>query len=63
MKNVKLDISSNKLTITIDLSQTNGLSKSGKSLVIASTEGNQKIETAFGEIHLGVNAYKMLDKK
>lgn len=57
MKNVKLSVSNNKLTIEIDLSQDFGLSGSGKSTVIASSEGNQPVPDADG-IKIGLNVYK-----
>ena len=40
MKNVKLIVSGNTLTITVDLTQEFGPSSSGKTIIIASTEGN-----------------------
>ena len=40
MKNVKLAVSGNILTITVDLTQEFGPSSSGKTIIIASTEGN-----------------------
>jgi hypothetical protein len=40
VKNVKLSVSSNTLTITVDLTQEFGPSSSGKTIIIASTEGN-----------------------
>ena len=40
MKNVKLSVSGNTVTITVDLTQEFGPSSSGKTIIIASTEGN-----------------------
>ena len=40
MKNVKLSVSGNTLTVTVDLTQEFGPSSSGKTIIIASTEGN-----------------------
>lgn len=40
MKNVKLSVNGNTLTITVDLTQEFGPSSSGKTIIIASTEGN-----------------------
>ena len=40
MKNVKISVSGNTLTITVDLTQEFGPSSSGKTIIIASTEGN-----------------------
>jgi len=57
MTNVKTEKKGQVLTITIDLNQPGTPSKSGKSLVIASTEGNVKIDPD-QEIYLGLNLYK-----
>ena len=56
-KNIEYAITDSILTITIDLRKNLGRSKSGKSLVIASTEGNQVISTS-PDIYMGVNVYK-----
>jgi hypothetical protein len=40
VKNVKYSVSGNTLTITVDLTQEFGPSSSGKTIIIASTEGN-----------------------
>ncbi len=40
MKNMIMEVKDNKLTITIDLTKEQGMSKSGKSMVIATTSGN-----------------------
>lgn len=57
MKNidVKVDEKKKTLTLTVDLSQRHGLSGSGKTVTIASTEGNQKI--GFGDVAFGLNVY------
>jgi hypothetical protein len=57
MENVNIAIKGDILTITVDLSQTHGASSSGKSIVIASTQGNQKLNHPSGAV-LGVNVYK-----
>jgi hypothetical protein len=46
MQNVKWEVKDNKLIIEIDLTKEFGGSKSGKTITIASTRGNQKIEGA-----------------
>jgi hypothetical protein len=56
MKNVQIQIEGNKAIITIDLTQTFGMSQSGKTIIVASTEGNKQIPGT--EIRLGLNAYK-----
>jgi len=57
MKNAKMAVKNNILTITVDLAETFGPSKSGKTIIIASTEGNQKVEGSDGAI-IGLNIYK-----
>ena len=57
MKNVQLNVEGNKLIIIIDLDQEFGLSSSGKSITVASTEGNVAVPER-EEIKLGVNVYK-----
>lgn len=57
MKNITAKVNGTTLTITIDISKTFGASKTGKSIVIASTEGNVSIE-GHPEVKLGVNVYK-----
>jgi hypothetical protein len=56
MENVKWEVKDNKLIIEVDLSVESGLSKSGKTITIASTKGNQKIEGT--EAIIGLNVYK-----
>ena len=56
MDNVKWEVKDNKLIIEIDLTKEFGLSKSGKTLTIASTRGNQKIEGT--DTVIGLNVYK-----
>lgn len=57
MKNVELVVKGNVLTATIDLSKEQGPSKSGKTIVIGSTEGNQ-IVPDHADMRIGVNVYK-----
>ena len=56
MENVKWEVKDNKLIIEVDLSLESGPSKSGKTITIASTKGNQKIEGTNAVI--GLNVYK-----
>ena len=53
---IYLKIYSKKLIIEIDLTKEFGLSKSGKTITIASTRGNQKIEGT--DAIIGLNVYK-----
>ena len=57
MKNVKIDVQGDKLLIEVDLTQSFGLSGSGKSLIIGSSEGNVAIPGR-EDIKLGLNIYK-----
>lgn len=57
MKNVSMKVEGNKLIIVVDLSKEFGLSKSEKSIVIATTEGNENVPDADG-IKIGLNVYK-----
>lgn len=56
MQNIKMEIKGKKLIIEVDLSQENGISKSGKSMSIASTLGNKDI--GMDNIKMGLNIYK-----
>jgi hypothetical protein len=59
MKNIDMDVTGNVLTITVDLGRDQGPSKSGKTIVIASTEGNVDVtdhDLPYG-IKLGLNCY------
>lgn len=55
--NVQAKQEGNTLTLTVDLSQTFGPSKSGKTTIIASTEGNQSCPNS-PEVKFGLNVYK-----
>ena len=56
MINAKLSTKGNILTITVDLSEDHGPSKSGKTIIVASTQGNKPIEDTGATI--GLNIYK-----
>jgi len=57
VKNVEMRLEGNKLTIEVDVTKEFGLSSSGKSLIIASTEGNVSIPGK-EEIKIGLNVYR-----
>ncbi len=57
MKNVEMNVEGNKLIIVVDLNQEFGLSSSGKSVTIASTEGNIAVPGR-EEVKVGLNIYK-----
>ena len=56
MKNIEMSTEGNILTIKIDLSQRFGKSSSGKSTIVASTEGNQSVP-GHEEIKIGLTVY------
>ena len=56
MKNVEMTVVGNLLTIKVDLSKEFGPSASGKTLIIASTEGNVTIPERTEKV--GLNVYK-----
>jgi len=58
MKNVKMSVDGNILTIKVDLSQDFGPSASGKTILIGSTQGNKQVSRKFPEVRVGVNVYK-----
>ena len=57
MKNVEMKVEGNILTIKVDLSQEFGPSSSGKTIIIASTEGNVSIPGAENR-KVGLNVYR-----
>jgi len=64
-KNVSYEVDSkNKLTIIVDLNKDQGLSKSGKTVIIATTTGNTKItDGKDNEVIFGLNVYRYPDDK
>ncbi len=61
MQNVNWEVKGDKLIIEIDLTKDFGPSKSGKTITIASTRGNQKIEGT--DAIIGLNVYKYPEDK
>ena len=57
MKHVQMNVEGNKLIIVVDLNQEFGLSSSGKSITIASTEGNISVPGR-EDLKIGVHIYK-----
>jgi len=57
MKNVEMKVEDNILTIKVDLTKEFGPSSSGKTMIIASTEGNIAIE-GHEDAKIGLNVYK-----
>jgi hypothetical protein len=56
MKNVEMKVEGNILTIKVDLSKEYGPSSSGKTTIVASTEGN--ISVPERDEKVGLNVYK-----
>lgn len=54
-KNVEIKTEGKKLHIVVDLTKEFGPSSSGKTIIIASTEGNQQVDDG---VYLGLNVYK-----
>ena len=57
MKNCEMKVTGSTLTITVDLSKDFGKSSSGKSTIIATTEGNVTVLDT-DDIKIGLNIYK-----
>lgn len=57
MKNIKQTLNGTILTLEIDLSKNFGQSGSGKSIIIASTEGNKTVDGT-DDVKIGVNVYR-----
>ena len=57
MKNVEMKLEENILTIKVDLTKEFGPSASGKTMIIASTEGNISVPDK-DEVKIGLNVYK-----
>ena len=56
--NVNVSVKGKKLTITIDLAREGEPSKSGKSVVLASTRGNMPIPD-HPDVRLGLNLFRL----
>ena len=57
MKNVEMKVEGNILTIQVDLTKEFGQSSSGKTIIIASTEGNIAVDGHEGT-KIGLNVYR-----
>ncbi|MDR1535356.1 MAG: hypothetical protein LBU64_09710 [Planctomycetota bacterium] len=56
MKNVEMSVDGDTLIIKVDLTKEFGASSSGKTIIIASTEGNQSVPGRNEKV--GVNVYR-----
>jgi len=57
MKNVEMTLEGTTLVIRVDTTKSFGVSSSGKSTIIASTEGNQDVDGLPGA-KIGLNVYR-----
>lgn len=57
MKNIEMNLDGNMLTVKVDLTKEFGPSASGKTIIIASSEGNISVP-GNEEIKIGLNIYK-----
>ena len=57
MKNVEMSVERNVLTLRVDLSKEFGPSSSGKTIIIASTEGNAPVPGR-DDAQVGLNVYR-----
>jgi len=59
-KNIKATVKGSTLTIVVDLDADFGPSSSGKTILIASSEGNQTVakNSKGQEVKLGLNLYR-----
>lgn len=61
MKNVETTVEHGKLIVTVDLSQELGSSASGKSVIIATTEGNIDVP-GVPDVKFGLNVYRKKER-
>ena len=59
MKNIEMTVDGETLIIKVDLSKDFGSSKSGKTIIVASTEGNVTVPERNEKI--GLNVYRYPD--
>ncbi|MDO8720783.1 MAG: hypothetical protein Q7J31_00930 [Syntrophales bacterium] len=57
MKNIEMKLEGNILTMKVDLTKEFGPSSSGKTIIIASTEGNVAVD-GHEEVKIGLNVYR-----
>ncbi len=58
MKNIEMRVDKGILTIEVDLSKSFGKSASGKTTIVASTEGNIAVGEGEQAAIVGLNVYK-----
>jgi hypothetical protein len=57
MKNIEMNLEGNILTLKVDITKEFGPSSSGKTIIIATTEGNIPVPGK-DEVKIGLNVYK-----
>lgn len=57
MKNIEMSVEGKVLTIKVDITKEYGSSASGKSILVATTEGNMSVPDVDG-MKIGLNVYK-----
>jgi len=61
MQNVTVKVEGTIMTVTVDMAKRLGPSASGKTIMVATTEGNIKVP-GFDAIKLGLNVYETRPK-
>jgi len=61
MRNVEMKVEHGKLIVTVDLTKELGPSASGKSVMIATTEGNTDVPGA-PDVKIGLNVYRKKER-
>jgi len=61
MKNVEMKVEHGKLIVTVDLAKDLGPSASGKSVMIATTEGNMDVPGE-PDVKIGLNVYRKKER-
>lgn len=63
MTNCDMKVEGNILTLTVDLSQRHGDSGSTKTIIVATSSGNQRIPGQSNpKLRIGLNVYEKKDK-
>jgi hypothetical protein len=62
MKNIKYEIRGDILVINVDLSERHGASRTGQSILVATTEGNHELP-GHAEMYFGMNVYVKKQRK
>jgi hypothetical protein len=62
VKNVKFEIRDDVLIINVDLKERHGASRTGQSVIVATTEGNHPLP-GHPEMYFGMNVYVKKQRK